>query len=115
MNKLMKTKIAVAASLMICSAGISYITCRLTTPVVAAFDMKATIDAFFDSASKKSLDEAQAKKLSDRFNSALEDSLSAWQERHRALILVSPAVIQGAPDITREIQRDVAQRMKTEL
>ncbi|MGP8846828.1 TrbI F-type domain-containing protein, partial [Enterobacter hormaechei] len=31
---------------------------------------------------------------------------------HRALILVAPAVVQGAPDITREIQTDVARRMK---
>ncbi|EPT0054208.1 TrbI F-type domain-containing protein, partial [Escherichia coli] len=28
--------------------------------------------------------------------------------------LVSPAVVQGAPDITREIQQDIAQRMRAE-
>ncbi|HCN6687838.1 conjugal transfer protein TrbI, partial [Shigella sonnei] len=26
----------------------------------------------------------------------------------------SPAVVQGAPDITREIQQDIAQRMRAE-
>jgi hypothetical protein len=29
-------------------------------------------------------------------------------------ILVSPAVVQGAPDVTRNIQHDIARRMKGE-
>lgn len=102
------------AGTLLCSAGISYLTSRLTAPVVVAFNMKSTVDAFFDSASRKSLDEAQTKALSDRFNAALEASLKNWQEHHRGLILVSPAVVQGAPDITRDIQKEVARRMKAE-
>ncbi|MFP2743529.1 type-F conjugative transfer system protein TrbI [Escherichia coli] len=58
--------------------------------------------------------EAQSKALSARFNTALEASLQAWQQKHHAVILVSPAVVQGAPDITREIQQDIAQRMRAE-
>ncbi|ENH26787.1 type-F conjugative transfer system family protein, partial [Escherichia coli P0304816.3] len=34
---------------------------------------------------------------SARFNTALEASLQAWQQKHHAVILVSPAVVQGAP------------------
>ncbi|MEZ2578079.1 type-F conjugative transfer system protein TrbI [Buttiauxella ferragutiae] len=102
------------AGTLLCSAGISYLTSRLTTPVVVAFNMKSTVDAFFDSTSRKSLDEAQTKALSDRFNAALEASLKDWQVRHHGLILVSPAVVQGAPDITRDIQKEVARRMKAE-
>ncbi|WP_435052125.1 TrbI F-type domain-containing protein [Escherichia coli] len=37
-----------------------------------------------------------------------------WQQKHHAVILVSPAVVQGAPDITREIQQDIARRMRAE-
>ena len=73
-----------------------------------------TVDAFFDSASQKQLSEAQSKALSARFNTALEASLQAWQQKHHAVILVSPAVVQGAPDITREIQQDIARRMRAE-
>ncbi len=50
---------------------------------------------FFDSASQKQLSEAQSKALSARFNTALEASLQAWQQKHHAVILVSPAVVQG--------------------
>ncbi|HBB6102596.1 TPA: type-F conjugative transfer system protein TrbI [Escherichia coli] len=72
------------------------------------------MDAFFDRASQKQLSEAQSKALSARFNTALEASLQAWQQKHHAVILVSPAVVQGAPDITREIQQDIARRMRAE-
>lgn len=48
----------------------------------------------FDSASQKQLSEAQSKALSARFNTALEASLQAWQQKHHAVILVSPAVVQ---------------------
>lgn len=68
----------------------------------------------FDSASQKQLSEAQSKALSARFNTALEASLQAWQQKHHAVILVSPAVVQGAPDITQEIQQDIARRMRAE-
>jgi conjugal transfer pilin signal peptidase TrbI len=104
---------ALIAGTLVASAGVSWLTCWLTRPVVVAFNMKSTVDAFFDSAGRRSLDEAQTKALSDRFNVSLEASLQDWQARHRALILVAPAVVQGAPDITREIQNDVARRMQT--
>lgn len=100
------------AGTLAASAGVSWLTSRLSAPAIASFNMKSTVDAFFDSASRRSLDEAQTKALSERFNASLEASLRDWQVRHRGLILVSPAVVQGAPDITREIQTDVARRMK---
>lgn len=68
-----------------------------TTPRVVAFDMKKTLDSFMDSVSQKQLSEAQSKALSERFNSALEQSLADYQQQHHVLILVSPAVVQGAP------------------
>ena len=112
----MKKRTLLTASLiagtLVASAGVSWLTSRLSAPAIASFNMKSTVDAFFDSASRRSLDEAQTKALSERFNASLEASLRDWQVRHRGLILVSPAVVQGAPDITREIQNDVARRMK---
>lgn len=105
---------ALIAGTLVASAGVSWLICQLNRPVIVAFNMKSTVDAFFDSAGRKSLDEIQTKALSDRFNMALEASLQNWQTRHHALILVAPAVVQGAPDITREIQKDVARRMKVE-
>ncbi|HAV9492530.1 TPA: type-F conjugative transfer system protein TrbI [Escherichia coli] len=102
------------AGVLAINTVVSYGIVRLNAPVTVAFNMKQTVDAFFDSASQKQLSEAQSKTLSARFNTALEASLQAWQQKHHAVILVSPAVVQGAPDITREIQQDIARRMRAE-
>ncbi|HFN1103695.1 TPA: type-F conjugative transfer system protein TrbI [Klebsiella variicola subsp. variicola] len=97
------------------SAFLSRVVLEYSTPRVVAFDMKKTLDSFMDSVSQKQLTEAQSKALSDRFNDALEKSLAEYQQQHHVVILVSPAVVQGAPDVTRNIQHDIARRMKGEL
>ncbi len=95
------------------SAFLSRVVLEYSTPRVVAFDMKKTLDSFMDSVSQKQLtEEAQSKALSDRFNDALEKSLAEYQQQHHVVILVSPAVVQGAPDVTRNIQHDIARRMK---
>ena len=94
------------------SAGMTRLMLTYTMPRVVAFDMKKTLDSFMDSVSQKQLSEAQSKALSDRFNAALEQSLADYQNKNHVLILVSPAVVQGAPDVTRKIQTDIASRMK---
>ncbi|HDX8756650.1 TPA: type-F conjugative transfer system protein TrbI [Klebsiella michiganensis] len=94
------------------SVFLSGVVLEYTTPRVVAFDMKKTLDSFMDSVSQKQLTEAQSKALSDRFNDALEKSLADYQQQHHVVILVSPAVVQGAPDVTRNIQHDIARRMK---
>lgn len=96
------------------SAFLSRVVLENSTPRVVAFDMKKTLDSFMDSVSQKQLTEAQSKALSDRFNDALEKSLAEYQQQHHVVILVSPAVVQGAPDVTRNIQHDIARRMKGE-
>ena len=96
------------------SAFLSRVVLEYSTPRVVAFDMKKTLDSFMDSVSQKQLTEAQSKALSDRFNDALEKSLAEYQQQHHVVILVSPAVVQGAPDVTRNIQHDIALRMKGE-
>ena len=96
------------------SAFLSRVVLDYSTPRVVAFDMKKTLDSFMDSVSQKQLTAAQSKALSDRFNDALEKSLAEYQQQHHVVILVSPAVVQGAPDVTRNIQHDIARRMKGE-
>ncbi len=95
-----------------CNVMLTRVMLAYTTPRVVAFDMKKTLDSFMDSVSQKPLTESQSKALSDRFNDALEKSLADYQQQHHVLILVSPAVVQGAFDVTRTIQHDIARRMK---
>lgn len=81
------------------------------TPTVVSFDMKKTLDQFTEQASAQSLDEAQTKALTERFMTTLNAELQDRQRRHDVLILVTPAVVSGAGDITDEIQTGVAHRM----
>lgn len=104
--------VAIVLFTLVTSAILTRLQLAYTTPRVVAFDMKTTLDSFMDRVSQKQLTEAQSKALSDRFNDALEQSLADYQRQQHVLILVSPAVVQGAPDVTRKIQADIARRMK---
>lgn len=106
------TVIALVGTILVTNVFITRLVLAHTAPRVVAFDMKKTLDSFMDSVSQKPLSEAQSKALSDRFNAALEQSLADYQKTNHVLILVSPAVVQGAPDVTRKIQTDIATRMK---
>ena len=106
------TVIALVGTILATNVFITRLMLAHTAPRVVAFDMKKTLDSFMDSVSQKPLSEAQSKALSDRFNAALEQSLADYQKTNHVLILVSPAVVQGAPDVTRKIQTDIATRMK---
>lgn len=105
------TVIALVGTILATNVFITRLVLAHTAPRVVAFDMKKTLDSFMDSVSQKPLSEAQSKALSDRFNAALEQSLADYQKTNHVLILVSPAVVQGAPDVTRKIQTDIATRM----
>lgn len=102
----------VGAAMLALMAAISVATVRLSTPEVVTFDMKGTMDAFLQQSAQLPLDEQQAKVRVARFNAALTRSLSDWQTRHHAIILVAPAVVSEQRDITLEIQNTVASAMR---
>jgi conjugal transfer pilin signal peptidase TrbI len=101
-----------AVALVAVNAGVSALMVEWRTPDVVTFDMKGTIDRFMDQSSRKNLDETTSRALTDRFTSNLNRSIGDWQASHRALILVTPAVVSGARDITRDVQQDVARKMQ---
>ncbi len=72
--------------MVLLNAAVSYGIVRLNAPVTAAFNMKQTVDAFLTAPVKTTIGTVKA--LSARFNTALEASLQAWQQKH-AVILVS--------------------------
>lgn len=100
-----------AVALTAVNAGFSALMVEWRTPAIVTFDMKGTVDRFMDQSSRKNLDEATSRALTERFTSNLNRSIEDWQASHHALILVTPAVVSGASDITVDIQRSVAQRM----
>ena len=110
-RRCLRSLLLVAATILCINAAVTSLLISWRTPTVVSFDMKGTIDHFTDQAGEQSLDEGQTKALTDRFMRTLITELQDYQERHDALILVTPAVVSGASDITDEIQSGVAQRM----
>ena len=101
----------VAATILCINAAVTSLLISWRTPAVVSFDMKGTVDQFTEQAGAQSLDEPQTTALTERFMTSLSAELHDWQRRHDALILVTPAVVSGAADITDEIQTGVAHRM----
>ncbi|WP_223297206.1 type-F conjugative transfer system protein TrbI [Enterobacter sp. 638] len=97
---------------LLAMTGVAYVTAKAVTPDVVVFDMKGTVDLFMQQSAQLNLDEGKAKVLTSRFNTALSDSLNAWQTSHNAIILVKPAVMSPQPDITADIRSDISRRIQ---
>lgn len=110
-RRCLRSLLLVAVTLLCINAAVTSLLISWRMPAVVSFDMKTTLDQFTEQAGAQSLDEAQTTALSERFMTSLSEELQDWQHRHDALILVTPAVVSGAADITDEIQSGVAQRM----
>jgi conjugal transfer pilin signal peptidase TrbI len=101
-----------AVSVLAVVVTVSMVTVRLSTPRIVTFDMKGTMDLFIQQTAQQKMDTEKAKALLGYFNRALMQSLTEYQTTHRAIILVAPAVVSIQPDITTEIQNDIARRMQ---
>lgn len=103
----------VTGFILLMNAGISLLLCQWRQPEIVSFDMTGTVNSFMAQVSGQHLSDEKVKTTTARFNAALNSALTDWQHSHGALILVAPAVVDGAQDITSDIQADVAQRMAT--
>jgi conjugal transfer pilin signal peptidase TrbI len=101
----------VALGIIAVNAAVTSVLISWKMPATVTFDMKGTIDRFTEQMSAQDSDEKTTRMLTTRFTATLNAALKQWQEKHDALILVRPAVVSGVPDITPEIQADIAQGM----
>lgn len=112
-----RTALSAVAFLLMLNVGITLLLVQWLLPEhrnVVAFDMRGTVDQFMAQAGSRGLSEDQSAVLSARFTAALNDSLLAYQKDNRAIVLVKPAVVLGVKDITGDIKRDIAERMRKE-
>ncbi|MED7793162.1 type-F conjugative transfer system protein TrbI [Klebsiella aerogenes] len=110
-RRCLRSLLLVAFSILCLNAGITSALIYWQTPETVTFDMKGTIDRFTGQLTAQDLDEGKVKALTARFTTALATTLQTWQQSHDALILVQPAVVGGARDITPDIQSRVAEAM----
>ncbi len=101
---------------VVLSFSISVFVVRWLAPVTVTFDMTGTVNQYQQQMAMQfnaetPLSEQQIAEATRRFQMALSDSLSEYQHEHQALILVTPAVVMGAEDITVDIQAAIADKM----
>lgn len=104
---------AVVSAVLFC-ALCSALTFWLMAPRVVQFDMKGTVDLFNQQAAQQQTENATLQQLSTRFGQAMAAALTQYQQVNHAVILVSPAVIGGAQDITPQIRSEISKRMQGE-
>lgn len=106
--------LTLASMVLISNACISIWLLSNRAPSTVAFDMKGTLDQFMEQSANRSLSDSQSANLVSRFTQALEESLAQYQKDKNVIILVSPSVVSAVPDITRDIQHEISQRMRSQ-
>ena len=77
---------------------------------VVSFDLKGATKLFVKQVSSSHLSKAKQALLSSRFSRVLKQTLNKYAKAHNLIILVKGAVLAG-PDITLQIERQVALNM----
>ncbi len=82
---------------------------RLVDPPleVVTFDLKGTVRAYSQELSTQNLTDAAITQKTQQFEFLLQDDLARYSQEHHATVLVAPAVVKGAHDITKAIQQEV--------
>jgi len=80
---------------------------------IVYFDLKSTHQSFSEQLSKRTdIAEVQKNRLAQHFGQSIEAVTQDYAQKNHAIVLVKPAVIAGAKDITRELQQAILQRMQ---
>lgn len=80
--------------------------------IIVSFDLKGTEAEFIKETAQLKLSAHQLKLLTRHFDKALSHSLKSYAIENNVVILVKPAIIEGAQDISPEIQAMIAKRLR---
>ena len=85
-------------------------------PQIVSFDFKGTQQSFTAQLSKRSdITETEKNNIAQRFGQSVEAVTQAYADKHHSIVLVRPAVIAGAKDITNQLQSEILNRMKRDV
>lgn len=73
--------------------------------------MQGTVNLFLTQLKENKLSEEKIVSTTQKFNEALDKAIKEYTANHNVVIFVSPAVVNGAEDITQRIQSTIAEKM----
>lgn len=79
--------------------------------VFASVDVQQLLSAHVAAISNQSLDAEMQRQDAAAFAGALEAALDQIARDDRAILLVSPAILRGAPDVTGEVRELIEHRL----
>ncbi|WP_432704742.1 TrbI F-type domain-containing protein [Escherichia coli] len=91
--------------MVLLNAAISYGIVRLNAPVTAAFNMKQTVDAFLTAPVRNNCQKHSQKPFQRVLTRHWKPACRHGSRNTTRSFWCPPAVVQGAPDITRESSR----------
>jgi conjugal transfer pilin signal peptidase TrbI len=80
-------------------------------PTVVTVDMQGLVNEYSEQLAAHTLPPAREAQLSDAFAKTLEDVVVRYAQQHDVVILVAPAVLAGANDVTPTIRHLVIEQM----
>ena len=104
--------IGLGTFLWLVTVGITVFFTQVFSPKIVEFNLEKTVGKFQSDIAHKDLSEAQSSKTVARFTTALDTALIEYAKDNNVIILVSPAIISGAADVTQPIQKKVLNSLK---
>lgn len=77
-------------------------------PRFAVFDLKGTVQAYSKDLAEQGLDDGTLTVKTRQFSDILNRKLTNYSIRNNVILLVEPAVIKGAPNVTLPLQKEVS-------
>ncbi|MEC6816851.1 TrbI F-type domain-containing protein [Photobacterium toruni] len=80
-------------------------------PRFAVFDLKGTVQAYSKDLAERGLDDSTLTLKTRQFSVMLDAVLTSYSHQNNVTLLVEPAVIKGAPNVTRPLQKEISQAL----
>lgn len=93
---------------------VSVITVSVMPPRIVEFDIYDTIHTFQSDLAQTDLSDEKREQEIKRFTQTLDVVVAEYAKQHSVVVLVSPAVISGVKDATRDIQDALLQALKAQ-
>ncbi len=108
-----KYRVAILCLMAVMLSGALSVWIHFELPTrIVQFDMQATVKLYSTEVAQSHLTKAQRTVKSRYFAESLQEAAAEYAQLHHVIVLVSPAVVAGAPDVTAEIQQLTLQLMR---
>ena len=105
----------IALSMLLISIGGSFALHLMVKKEIVEFDINHTIVSFEQDIAKSNLSDAKRDREIQRFTRTLDKIVLQYAEDNNVTILVSPAIISGAEDVTTEIQQALLDDLQAQI